>query len=193
MKKLIPLFLCFLTYAFNNDVSANNFIYPNDLEQRMNNEIILNSIDIVLLENSVIYLSNQYRLQKGKKVLTYNKQLSHAAYLHSSQMVEHNFFNHINPYNKTLRDIENRAKYVGYKNYETLSENILYGYIDIEEVGSYKDLATLILNNFIESKGHKDNLLDYKINEIGCGIAFEQSIKDGYWYFYFTQDFGKRL
>lgn len=193
MKRLSTIYLCLIFIALCNKIQANNDNTPRDIVTLMNNEINLNNIDISLLENSVIYLSNQYRLEKGKHVVNYNKQLNHAAYIHSKQMVLHDFFDHINPYEKQFRDLDNRANFVHYNDYQTLSENIIYGYIDLKNVGTYKDLAKYIVNSFIESKGHRDNLLANDVDEIGCGIAFEQKTRNGYWYFYFTQDFGKRF
>lgn len=193
MVKIKVIYLCVFSFLITNVFSTNLLTKQDNIELKMNNLIDLNNIDINLLEKSVIHLSNQYRIKKGKNELSYNKELNYAAYIHSSQMVKYDFFNHTNKYEKEFKNLTDRINYVQYSNYQTLSENIMYGYIDLNNIGTYKDLANVIVNSFIESAEHKKNLLAANVDEIGCGIAFENKLKDGYWYFYFTQDFGKRF
>lgn len=154
--------------------------------------IDLGSVDLELIEAGVFHLTNKYRQEKGQKSLKYQGNLSDAAYLHSKEMTEKHFFDHNNRYNKTLATLSDRAKHVHYTRYETLAENIFYGYIDVDNPGSYYDLCNFIVQSFIKSKGHRENLIAKDINEIGCGIYFVNKLKDGYIYFNFTQDFGWR-
>jgi len=158
-----------------------------------NGPIDLSAVDVDMIEAGVFYLSNIYREQKGKSVLTYNENLSDAAYLHSVQMEKYNFFNHVNRKNRILGTLEKRVLYAGYSNFQTIAENIFYGYIDLSKIGTYKELCSFIVDNFVASKEHRLNILSNDIKEGGNGIFFESNAKNGFWYFYFTQDFGSQL
>lgn len=193
MTRLIILYFAwtsFLTTKGNPyaDMPSEDFIQQAFFLETIN----LNSVDFELIEAGVFHLTNKYRKEKGQKSLEYQGALSDAAYLHSKEMTEKRFFDHYNRYNKSLATISNRADYVHYTQYETLAENIFYGYLDLRNPGSYYDLCNFILQNFIKSKGHRENLLAKDVNEIGCGIYFENKLKDGYIYFNFTQDFAWR-
>ena len=158
-----------------------------------NATINMAQVDIELIEAGVFHLSNEYRKKKSKDALSYNEQLSYAAYLHSEQMHIYKFFDHTNKKNNMLSSLEKRAIHAGYRNYNTLAENIFYGYINIQDIGTYKELSAFIVDAFISSKGHRDNLLANDVLEMGCGIYFDTIAKDGYWYFNFTQDFGSAV
>ena len=121
------------------------------LESKLNTSINLNNIDVNLIEQSVIYYSNKYRSQNRKHELIFNEKLQKAAYLHSTQMVNYDFFSHINKQNSSLKDIADRVEFAGYIDYETISENIFYGYIDTQNIGTYKDLAIFIVKSFFHT------------------------------------------
>lgn len=159
---------------------------------RFNSAIDLDAVDHYLIEMGVLYLSNEYRQKKGKQALAYNTNLSLAAFLHSEQMQSHRFFAHVNKRNKQLSSMDKRATAAGYHAYQTLAENIYYGAVDISNPQTYRELCSSIVDAFIQSKGHRVNLLATDVHDMGCGISFEKEIKQGYWYFYFTQDFGKQ-
>lgn len=193
MKKLLIIIILgvlFFDLPARNlaDLSADEFI----LSSSFNSPIDLKAVDSYLIELGVLHLSNQYRVEKGRVPLSYNQSLAQAAIMHSEQMQSYRFFAHINKRNSQLSTMDRRATAVGYVNYQSLAENIYYGAIELDDPKTYRELCSTIVNAFIESKGHRVNLLASDINDMGCGIYFEQSIQQGYWYFYFTQDFGKQ-
>lgn len=188
---LIFFVLPFISTKGNNPYAAmpkEDFFKQSFLLQKID----LSNLDYELIEAGVFHLSNKYRQEKGRYSLEYQENLSYAAYLHSKEMSEKHFFNHNNRYTKNLATLADRASFVNYKGYETLAENIFYGYVELRNPGNYYDLCNFIVQSFISSKGHRENLLAKDINEIGCGIHFLNKIKDGYVYFNFTQDFGWR-
>lgn len=188
VNTVIALFFLNLFGGNEVDFSSEEFLNSS----LFNSTIDLKSIDVELIELGVLHLSNSYRQKKGKLPLRYNAPLSDAAYLHSEQMEIFDFFDHVNRRNKQLSTMDRRAAAAGYTNYQTLAENIYYGAIDISQPVSYYALCETIVSAFIESKGHRLNLLASDVNDMGCGLHFEKSLKQGYWYFYFTQDFGSQ-
>ncbi len=185
----ILILLCFSLGKANNpycNFSDKEFLSLPEFNQDIN----LTSVDASLIEAGVFFLTNSYRISKKIAPLIYQEDLSDAAYLHSEQMQIHHFFDHTNRKNKTLATLDKRVEYVGYNDYSFLAENIFLGYIDVKKPGTYKELCEFIVRNFVESEGHKQNLLSKQSKELGCGIYFNKVSNNGFWYFYFTQDFG---
>lgn len=180
--------ILFADNAYQN-YSSEDFLQLYDF----NHSIDLSNVDLDLIEAGVYFLSNEYRAQKETFPLQYNDVLSNAAYLHSEQMEKYGFFDHTNRKNKTLSTLEKRVQEVGYRNFETIAENIFYGYIHLAKPSTYRELCQLILDNFIESKDHRMNLLAANVKKMGNGVFFESKSKNGFWYFYFTQDFGRQF
>lgn len=169
-------------------MGAEEFLYSN----KFNSPINLQQIDVELIEAGVFFLTNQYRLEKKKEQLDYNASLAKGALIHSQQMEKYNFFDHVNRKNKTLARLDNRMNYVGYLHYQTLAENIYYGYLSVLEETSYKDVAQTITQAFINSKGHRQNLVASDVTEMGGGFCIAPPLKGPFLYYYFTQDFGAR-
>lgn len=191
MKCLIKL-LIILSFSFTR--GANPYCNYSDKQfldlPAFHQEIDISNVDAALIEAGVFFLTNSYRSSKKIAPLQYQENLSDAAYLHSEQMQMHHFFDHTNRKNKALFTLDKRVEYVNYLNYSYLAENIFLGYVDLRKPGTYKELCEFIVQNFIESQGHKENLLAKEAKELGCGIYFNKEASNGYWYFYFTQDFG---
>ena len=193
MKSMIIHLFCIvplLTFGANNYIGHSRGDFRQ--LQAFNAPIDSSNVDMALIEAGVIYFTNEYRSKKYRSLLSYNENLSMAAHTNSEQMQIHHVFDHVNLRNRELSTLEKRALYVGYTRYTTLAENILYAYLDLNQIVSYKELCNFIVNSFISSKGHQENLLNKDVDEIGCGIYFDKQTKDGVWSFYFTQDFGSR-
>jgi uncharacterized protein YkwD len=154
-------------------------------------EINLSQINMDLIEAGVFFLSNEYRIQKNRTALRYNEALSFAAYTHSEQMYIYDFFDHTNKKNKVLSSLEKRVENASYNNYVTLAENIFHGFIDLNKVGTYESFCTVILAAFLSSKKHREIIIAKDVKELGCGVYFDHDIKEGYWYYNFTQNFGQ--
>jgi uncharacterized protein YkwD len=192
VKKLLSIL--FMNILFSSLFSSNVLSLTTEefiMSTEFNAIIDLSSVDSELIEHGVLHLSNSYRFNKGKHLLNYNNQLGKAALMHSEQMSKYRFFAHVNKRNKQLSTMDKRAAVAGYADYQTLAENIYYGGLDVSEATSYRALCLTIVNAFISSKGHRLNLLASDLDDMGCGIHFEENLDNGYWHFYFTQDFGK--
>lgn len=171
-----------------SDLSLEDFLQL----ERFYDTIELDQIDTEMIELGVWHLSNVYRLKNGKLVLEYDVNLDSAAQLHSNQMQHYGFFAHDNKKNKAFGTLYKRAEAAGYINWWSLSENIYSSYISTSNPPRYIDICLEIVQAFIDSKGHRENLLSTDVNEMGCGIQFDTSSAYGWLDYYFTENFGRR-
>jgi cysteine-rich secretory family protein/TerD domain-containing protein len=119
----------------------------------------------------VVERTNAERARHGLAPLTTDARLGAAAQAHSADMVRRGFFAHENPDGKQVWD---RAVAAGYA-YRKVAENIAAGQRTAEEV----------VRGWMESPGHRANILDRDLSQIGVGRA-EGGSYDVYW----TQVFG---
>lgn len=142
-------------------------------------------VTVPALERRVFELINTERLRLGLKPLKLDARLSDIARAHSRDMGRRDFFDHINPDGKNLTDRARAAKYRCTK-YEGdtirmgLAENIfqnnLYDRIFIRgertnyEWNSAEKIAVSTMNGWMESPGHRRNILDGAYDRTGVGI-----------------------
>lgn len=107
-------------------------------------------------EYYMLTLINNERQSQGLDPLTMNSALSNAARLHSQDMINRNFFNHVNPDGLTPSD---RARNAGY-NFIALGENIC-GNPSIDAGHS----------SLMGSPPHRTNILNSAYKEVGIGIV----------------------
>jgi uncharacterized protein YkwD len=119
-------------------------------------------------EAQVIELINIERINAGLSALNDHPQLTLAAQLHSADMACNDYFSH------TGRDGSNfseRAKRQGY-NIGYGGENIASGYSTPEKV----------VQGWMDSPGHKANILGENYVDIGVGYAYSKGSSYGaYW------------
>lgn len=126
------------------------------------------------LHAALFHLTNLERKKKKLPYLEYHPKLEAAAVLHSNQMIELNFFSHVNTKNKGLKNPEDRGKRVGIQN-PFLAENIAETYANNSL--TVLDLAQEVITMWMNSAGHKANILSRDGVELGCGCAAEQNGK----------------
>ena len=112
-------------------------------------------------EQAIVNLVNQVRQQNGIGALTVNAKLVQAAKIHANDMATLNIMAHDLP-GAALPSLIDRARYVGYQ-YSSMGENIAYNFPD----------ATSVMNAWMNSPGHRANILDPSYTEIGVGIALD--------------------
>ncbi|MER7577999.1 CAP domain-containing protein [Streptomyces sp. NPDC126514] len=123
-------------------------------------------------EGQVITLVNKERAAAGCGPLTSNAQLASAALNHSSDMAQRGFFDHVSP---DGTDPGDRITAAGYK-WSTYGENIARG----------QQTAAEVMDGWMNSPGHRANILNCSFKEIGIG---KHDGADGPWW---TQAFGAR-
>jgi uncharacterized protein YkwD len=126
------------------------------------------------LEQAVFTLTNQVRAQNGLAPLAASGQLVTAAQVHSTDMARANVLAHDLP-GVAMPTPESRAAAVGY-DFSWFGENIAYNYADPESV----------LRGWMQSPGHRENILNPNFTELGVGIAW-----NGLGEPYYTQEFGR--
>ncbi|WP_139492376.1 CAP-associated domain-containing protein [Brevibacillus dissolubilis] len=127
-------------------------------------------------ERQNLDLTNIARKRVGLPLLTWNSQVSNVARAHSLDMVLHNFFEHSSP---TTGSPFDRLHKAGVQ-YYMAGENIAAGQLDSIEVH----------NGWMNSSGHRVNLLQKDYKEIGIGTVFKQ--EKGSVRAFYTQNFVTR-
>ncbi|MFA6989809.1 MAG: CAP domain-containing protein [Candidatus Gastranaerophilaceae bacterium] len=140
--------------------------------------------DSAQIESLLFQRINQYRTENGVSPLQWNETLWTAATYHSADMGHRNFFDHYNPDGEDPTD---RAFKLGY--YSGVGENIMLVPIGSEVVGcgyvdSEESVASCAFNGWVNSSGHRQNMLNPIYYETGIG-AVQKGLT-----FYITQDFG---
>lgn len=121
-------------------------------------------------EQKMINLVNQDRAANGLPALTFDSSLRAGALEHSRDMMQNNYFSHTSP---TQGDFTTRIRAAGVK-YTAAGENIAkYGSVESAEVG------------FMNSPGHRANILNANFTRIGIGIVYNNGA------YYITQWFAK--
>jgi uncharacterized protein YkwD len=121
-------------------------------------------------ENKVVEITNQEREAAGCGKVTVNAKLANAARLHSQDQAEHNNMSHTGSDGSSPWDRSERA---GYNN--AIGENVAMGY----------RTPAAVMDGWMNSDGHRANILNCDAKAIGVGLAYAS---DGspYW----TQMFG---
>ncbi len=130
--------------------------------------------DVKTVENEVVRLVNIERSKKGLQSLSANWQLSRCARYKSQDMIDKNYFAHNSPTYGTPFDM---MKAFGLS-YSAAAENIAKGQRTAQEV----------VNAWMNSPGHRSNILSPSYMEIGVGLA-----KDSAGRHYWTQMFIKPI
>ena len=135
----------------NPQIKNPALIYPGQ-------KITIPSIDDVkALEAEVIRLVNAERAKRGLSTLTHNWELSRVARYKSQDMIDKKYFAHQSPtYGSPFVMMDN----FGIK-FSAAGENIAYGQRTPQEV----------MNAWMNSPGHRSNILSPTYNQIGVGVA----------------------
>ena len=118
------------------------------------------------MEREVLELVNKVRAENGLSALTWAEDVARVARAHSSDMINRNFFSHTNPDGLSPFD---RLKNNGIS-YRTAAENIAYG----------QKTAEAVMKSWMNSSGHRANILNKNVKEIGVG-AVKKSNGTVYW------------
>lgn len=148
-------------------------------------------------EEEVLEIVNQERWANGQlPPLKGNGLLNNAAETHSNNMAVRNFFAHCDLDTKESPWV--RMQNAGY-NYNNAGENIAAG----------QNTPTDVMNSWMNSSGHRANILSTDFREIGIGYVLQNndqsnirrdlngdcntdSVNNGPYYQYWTQKFGRR-
>ena len=136
----------------NSHISDPNLIYPGQVLT-----IPQTDSNVLSFENEVVRLVNEIRVENGLKALTANWELSRVARIKSQDMVDNRYFSHTSPvYGSPFQMI----KAFGLT-YRTAGENIAYG----------QRTPQAVVNGWMNSSGHRANILNASYTQIGVGYA----------------------
>jgi len=157
-------------------------------------------IDKIKLEKQVHLLTNQYRTQHGLQTLSWDDNLSNIARHHSQDMASRNYFSHDTPEGKDPTDRGTSQGYhcqkiVGILIYSGIAENIFQnnvydtvwytnGIPTSYDWNTLDDLATSTVDGWMDSPGHRENILTKTYDKEGIGVAISSDEK-----VYITQNF----
>ncbi|MGW3348382.1 CAP domain-containing protein [Nonomuraea rubra] len=121
-------------------------------------------------ETAVVTLTNRARAANGCRPLTHDSRLHRAATRHSADMARGNYFSHTSRDGRTFGQ---RIKATGFA-YRRAGENIAKG----------QATASAVVKGWLDSPGHRANMLDCAFTHIGVG----HHARGPHW----TQDFASR-
>jgi len=134
-------------------------------------QLVPSTSNLAGVKGAILCLLNAERKARGLKPLRANGRLARAAALHSHDMVAKRYFSHTS---LTGEDFVVRIKRVGYirpGKAWTLGENLAWG------TGSLA-APVGIVRGWMESPGHKANILNGRFQEVGIGIALGVPLPD---------------
>ncbi|MCW3010239.1 MAG: hypothetical protein JWO90_643, partial [Solirubrobacterales bacterium] len=129
---------------------------------------------------AVVCLTNEQRAAAGLPALVAEGRLEAAAQAYSRRMVAERFFAHVAPDGSTLTD-----RLAAYTDWSTIGENIAWG------EGSLATARSTV-RAWMESPGHRANVLNGDFSEIGIGVALGSPVGSTGPAATMTQNFGAR-
>jgi uncharacterized protein YkwD len=153
------------------------------------------------IEREVHRFINKERSGRGLSTLSYDTGLQEIARYHSEDMATELYFAHESPEGETMSDRYDRFGYecrveISGDRYATGAENIAYTYADsnvqtesrLENYGNNETaIARGLVNQWMNSSGHRENILRSYWQSEGIGVAIEEV--NGETRVYATQNF----
>ena len=129
----------------------------NTTQNNQNNNTGTNTINLLTEdEKEVFYLINEQRMKAGLVALQIDSELQNVAKIKAQDMVENNYFSHTSPIYGSPFDMIKSFKI----SYKTAGENI---------AGNSKNSGAV--NAWMNSEGHKANILNSSYNYTGIGVV----------------------
>lgn len=126
------------------------------------------------LERRVFVLVNREREASGVRPLMWIEKAANVARFHSNSMANSNFLGHRDMAGDRVAD---RANRFGLSNWDQIGENVVW-------ISGYEDPAVRAVYRWMQSSGHRQNLMDRRYSETGLGVSVGRDGK-----YYFTQVF----
>ncbi len=125
------------------------------------------------LRQEIMGLVNDARIAEGMLPVVHNQTLEDQATQYACEMITYDFFAHDNPV--TGSDLASRAREFNYR-YLVIGENLAAG----------QPTAQRAFRDWMDSPGHRANILDARFTELGIGIRTGGSFGT-----YWVQEFGR--
>lgn len=131
--------------------------------------------DLAAVRAEMLRLTNDARHEAKRPPLRLDVRLVECAQRYAELMLQRSHYGHRDPSGGTVRE---RAMSAGYPSYSALGENIAEGQFSVGEV----------MAGWMNSPGHRENLLSPMFTEAGFGVAFGHN--DAGWQVLWVQCFG---
>ncbi|AGB41821.1 uncharacterized protein, YkwD family [Halobacteroides halobius DSM 5150] len=162
----------------NPQIEDPNLIYPGDRiyetkgqrqrkeQKQPEKERQQQPTSLKAMEKKIVALVNQERQKQGLKPYQHNPKLSKVARTKAQDMVKNNYFSHTSPTYGSPFEMLSQFNV----SYRTAGENIAQG----------QRTAQQVMNAWMNSPGHRRNILNQRFTQIGVGLAKDE---DGtpYW------------
>ncbi len=132
---------------------------------------------------------NAEREKKKIDRFVYSYIIDSVASVHCSEMAKFNFFNHVNPWDKSIATMQDRFEKFKYK-YSTCGENIAkqeYSNQDLNDV----EIANMFLKQWVNSPPHYRNILNSEFKETAI-VVYSSHNKKGNVSYYAVQNFATK-
>jgi len=143
--------------AIASPSSLNGILSPIPFAISQSSLKVSQSIGVTNFETELLKLTNLERRKVGLAPLKLSSKLTKAAQSHAEDMANKNYFSHTGKNGSTMAD---RTKATGYK-YSFLGENLAAGRATPEGT----------IRQWMNSTGHRANILNANFTEIGFGYA----------------------
>ena len=134
-------------------------------------KLIFTLDDLTTNEQQLLDLTNQSRANSGLPQLRMDPRLCRAARLHSANMARFNSMSH----SLNGKSHQHRTMEAGYPS-GMVAENICYSQANPQAA----------INTWLNSSGHRANMLSYQYSDLGVGIGYSSNGQP-----YYTQVFGR--
>ncbi len=201
IRQIIPLVLAALinTNIFGQQSESRDYYSELNLgnfrdEPLFHEYLNFDSLDLTRIDAVIFYVTNEVRAKENLSFLAFSPELEKSAQMHSKDMYDKKFFSHTNPYSSRKKTPNNRAALVRIAN-PFLAENIAESYglqytsgdkvyvrgsgkfsyeMDGELImpHTYLSFAESLVSSWMNSKGHRKNILSDKALQLGCGVFF---------------------
>ena len=149
-----------------------------------NTDVVPSRQNLGKVRRAILCLHNQIRAGRGLPLLRENAKLRRAAAGHSADMVARSFFDHTAPGGSTFVQRIFASRYASRRVAWSLGENLAWGTGDLSTPAG-------VMNAWMNSAGHKANILKRAYREVGVGIRLGVP-KDAGVGATFTADFGAK-
>lgn len=140
-----------------SDTNAQNSATVEQLQQSVNNSNFMDQV-----ESMIFTKVNEERAKNGLAPLSYNNTMEHYARFKSQDMGDRGYFDHNNPEGELITAQMARDGV----SYNAWGENIAY----IGGVSDPTALANQFMTNWMNSSGHRANILSNNFSSIGVGV-----------------------
>lgn len=171
--------------GFQNQSSSGPTGLEDDLDADQQSTAEPASLDKSEIEQLIHTGVNEERSKHGLSSLSYDSELAAIARYHSEDMAENDYFSHTALDGSDMSDRYQRFGYecrvpAGGNRYYTGAENIAYTYYQKRiEGGGYHDsagdVAAGIVSQWMNSPGHRENILTSEWRSEGIGVAITET------------------